>query len=94
MSGGSDTDWVILSLFRIKRRITMADVHVTVNGVSVEKVIDEAIRAEYRSHMEKEVKSMAFVAAMSKSRNSFRFRNHSGSRSGLGRVIYSAGGVA
>jgi len=65
-------------------------VHVSVNGVPVEKVIDEALRAEYRSLHQAEVSSMAFIAAMSKSNATARARNHSGARSGRGRVIFSA----
>jgi len=66
------------------------NVHVTLEGVPVEKVIDEALRAEYRSHRDEEVNNMARIVAMSRSNIINKIRNHSGSRSGRGRVIYSA----
>lgn len=81
-----------LYLFVLENR--MSTISVTVNGVPVEKVIDEAIRQEYRNHHEKEIKGLSFVVAMSHSHSTSKTRNHSGSRSGRGRVIYSVGGVA
>lgn len=72
-------------------------VHVTVNGVPVEKVIDEEIRAEYRSHRSDEVKAMSTLVASGRKFASRVFRNHSRARTGRGRVIYSAamaGGAA
>jgi hypothetical protein len=72
----------------------MASVHVSVNGVPVEKVIDEMMHEEYRLHHDSEIKQMRVIASLSKSHNSARMTNHSGSRSGRGRVIYRAGGAA
>jgi hypothetical protein len=72
----------------------MAQVHVTVNGVAVEKVIAEELGKEYRAHRNEEVESMAH--AIYKAGRRAGIRNHSGAKSGRGRVIYSAsaGGAA
>jgi hypothetical protein len=64
--------------------------NITVNGVPLEKVIAEALGEEYRSHHNAEVKEMAVLASMSRPSATHVFRNHSGARSGRGRVIYSA----
>jgi hypothetical protein len=72
----------------------MAEVHVTVNGVAVEKVIAEEINAENRKSLNEEIRSMAHVIYRAGYRHGVR--NHSGAKSGRGRVVYSAanGGAA
>lgn len=70
--------------------------NITVNGVPVEMVIDEALRVEYRSHRNDELREMSMLAKrpVSSKRN---IKNHSGARTSRGRVIYSAafaGGAA
>lgn len=74
----------------------MDKVYVTVNGVPVEKVIDEAVRSEYRAHRKEEVGALSRI--ISRVASASKIRNHSGCKSGRGRVIYSnpafAGGAA
>ncbi len=72
----------------------MATVHVTVEGVPLEEVIAEEVAEEYRTHQMKEIKNMAVLVAMSRSNATAKLRNHSGARTGRGRVIYTAGGAA
>ena len=60
---------------------------VTVNGVPVAQVIDEEIREEITIHRESEIKSMGFVKRLHIPTTAFR--NHSGSRTSRGRIIYS-----
>jgi hypothetical protein len=72
----------------------MASVQVSVNGVPVEKVIDDEVRQEYCTFHHQEIRGLAFVVAMSRSQSTSKVRNHSGCKSGRGRVIYSVGGVA
>ena len=70
-------------------------VHVTVNSVPVEKIVAAEISAEYRAHRNEEVESIAHVIYRAGRRAGIR--NHSGAKSGRGRVVYSvamAGGAA
>src|ERR1700722_19515208 len=99
ISGGFDagSGWVTASCFCFGKRITMEKFkNITVNGVPLASVVAEEVGAEYRFHHTAEVNAMKFVATYSKSHNSASFRNHSGARTGRGRVIYSAsvGGAA
>jgi len=67
----------------------MADLkNITVNGVPLERVIEEEIRAEYRNHRNEEVDGMARLVAMSKSSIRSRSHNISGARTGRGRVLF------
>lgn len=66
----------------------MAEVHVTVNGVAVEKIIAAEISAEYCKHRNEEVGNIASTIYRAGRRAGIR--NHSGAKSGRGRVIYSA----
>jgi hypothetical protein len=69
-----------------KRGINM--VHVTVNSVPVEKVVAEEINTENRKHRNAEVASLASIIYRAGRRAGMR--NHSGVKTGRGRVIYSA----
>lgn len=67
--------------------------NITFNGVPLEIIIDEEIREEIRSNHQKEVVSLGFVVARSRTHSTSVFRNHSGARTSRGRVIFSAGGA-
>lgn len=62
--------------------------NITVNGVPLEKIIRQADRAERMTSDEREIATMKVISRVHFATNSFR--NHSGTRSGRGRVIYSA----
>lgn len=68
----------------------MSQVKVTLNGIPVEKIVEELVREEIETHRYQEVKCMAVKSTLSKSRSTSSFRNHSGARSGRGRVIFTA----
>jgi len=63
---------------------------VTVNGQRLEKVLDAEHRAEINSANTEAQKAMSFLVARSRSTSTARTRNHSGARSGRGRIIFSA----
>jgi hypothetical protein len=67
---------------------------VTVNGVNIEKAIAEEITTEYREHRNEEIASLTSIVYRAGRRAGMR--NHSGVKSGRGRVIFSAaiGGAA
>lgn len=63
--------------------------NITVNGVPLKVVIDEAVGTEIRTHHADEVRELNFVKRIHIP--SAAFRNHSGARSGKGRVIFHRG---
>lgn len=65
--------------------------NITINGMPLEKMIDESIREEIRSNHQQEVVSISFVVSKSRSNSTSSFRNHSGAKSGRGRVIMANG---
>lgn len=60
--------------------------NITVNGVSLEKVIDEETREEIKTHHQEEVRSMSYVKKL---HTVSRRWNNSGARSGKVRIIFS-----
>lgn len=65
---------------------------VTVNGVPLATVIETEVRAEINGHKAIEQKEMK--RSTRSHIVTIRMRNHSGSRSGRGRVIFSRVGTA
>ncbi len=65
--------------------------NITMNGVPLQVVVDEEVRGEIKTHHAAEVREMNFVKRVHIPTSSFR--NHSGSRSGKGRVIFHRGGA-
>lgn len=66
--------------------------NITINGVPLEKVLDGQHREEIRNQRQDVQKEISFIVARSRSTSTSSFRNHSGTRTGRGRVIFSAGG--
>lgn len=64
--------------------------NVTVNGIAVEKIVDEMIRVEATAHRNAEVKQMSIISSRSRTRSKSTVRNHSGSRSGRVRILFHA----
>lgn len=68
--------------------------NITLNGMPLERVLEAEHRAEISAHRKEETKSIGHIVAHSRPIISRSLRNHSGSRSGKGRVIFSARGNA
>ena len=62
--------------------------NISVNGIPLEQIVDQADRKEKLDFRAQELQVMGRTIRAHSSSNTFR--NHSGAKSGKGRVIYSA----
>jgi hypothetical protein len=65
--------------------------NITINDVPLKTWLDGKHREEISSHRKDETKEISFVVSHSRSASTSGFRNHSGSRTGRGRIIMMGG---